>query len=196
MECPLCDVNIPEYASLVTFPHRYEIKDVIGAEQLEKIQMDYILSMIAQDESLVRCSCNEVLEIVAGVVDPNQKDDFGMPISEAARENMSQFRIRCRSCARVFCTNCGADPYHLGKTCEEFKNFQEARKCRFCGQAIRPGEGRENVKPAFNDVCREQDCEDLMSKSCDKMLPCGHHCCGFRGEEQCLPCLHEDCVAK
>lgn len=51
--------------------------------------MDYILSMISMDESLVRCSCNEVLEIVAGVVDPNQKDDYGMPISEAARENMS-----------------------------------------------------------------------------------------------------------
>ena len=68
---------------------RYEIKDVIGAEQLEKIQMDYILSMISMDESLVRCSCNEVLEIVAGVVDPNQKDDYGMLISEAARENMS-----------------------------------------------------------------------------------------------------------
>ena len=35
-----------------------------------------------------------------------------------------------------------------------------------------------------------------MGKSCDKMLPCGHHCCGFRGEEECLPCLHEDCVEK
>jgi hypothetical protein len=26
------------------------------------------------------------------------------------------------------------------------------------------------------------------------MLPCNHVCCGFKGEEQCLPCLNEECV--
>ena len=25
---------------------------------------------------------------------------------------------------------------------------------------------------------------------CDKTLPCGHACCGVKGEEKCLPCLH------
>ena len=24
---------------------------------------------------------------------------------------------------------------------------------------------------------------------CDKTLPCGHTCCGVKGEEKCLPCL-------
>ncbi len=28
------------------------------------------------------------------------------------------------------------------------------------------------------------------------MHPCGHYCCGFKDEPVCLPCLHEDCVAK
>ena len=28
------------------------------------------------------------------------------------------------------------------------------------------------------------------------MLPCGHVCCGFKGEVKCLPCLDPDCVKK
>lgn len=50
--------------------------------------------------------------------------------------------------------------------------------------------------PAFKDVCRSPDCIDLMGKSCDKMLACGHACCGFKNELICLPCLNKDCVDK
>ena len=28
------------------------------------------------------------------------------------------------------------------------------------------------------------------------MLACGHPCCGFAGEQRCLPCLDEGCVMK
>ena len=35
-----------------------------------------------------------------------------------------------------------------------------------------------------------------MQLSCDKMLPCGHPCRGVAGDNKCLPCLHEDCIAK
>ena len=52
------------------------------------------------------------------------------------------------------------------------------------------------MQPAFKEVCRSPGCIELMNKSCDKMLPCGHFCCGFKGEAQCLTCLHPDCVAK
>ncbi len=52
------------------------------------------------------------------------------------------------------------------------------------------------MNPAFRDVCRKPDCMDLMNKSCDKVHGCGHACNGFAGEQICLPCLHEDCVAK
>jgi len=33
-----------------------------------------------------------------------------------------------------------------------------------------------------------------MSQSCNKVLPCGHYCCGSKGETQCVPCLDEKCV--
>ena len=38
------------------------------------------------------------------------------------------------------------------------------------------------MKPAFRDVCRKQECLDLMGKSCDKVHECGHACNGFAGE--------------
>jgi E3 ubiquitin-protein ligase MYCBP2 len=34
-----------------------------------------------------------------------------------------------------------------------------------------------------------------MGKTCDKVLACGHSCCGFSGEKN-VPCLDEKCVAK
>ena len=54
----------------------------------------------------------------------------------------------------------------------------------------------KNAKPAFKDVCTQKECVALMNKSCDKVLECGHLCCGFRREENCLPCLNEECVEK
>ena len=50
--------------------------------------------------------------------------------------------------------------------------------------------------PAFKEVCRSPVCIDLMAKSCQKMLPCGHHCCGLKDERKCLPCLNLECVKK
>ncbi|MFS8160539.1 MAG: hypothetical protein ACMG6E_10120 [Candidatus Roizmanbacteria bacterium] len=82
----------------------------------------------------------------------------------------------------------------MGKTCEQFKEFKEARKCRFCmTKMVGPS---ASLKPAFGNVCRKADCIELMNKSCDKMLACGHACCGFNDEKKCLPCLNEKCVEK
>lgn len=50
------------------------------------------------------------------------------------------------------------------------------------------------MKPAFKDVCRSATCIELMDKSCEKILGCGHPCCGFKNEQRCLPCLNEECV--
>ena len=36
----------------------------------------------------------------------------------------------------------------------------------------------------------------MIKQSCDKIHGCGHPCKGFANEDQCLPCLHPDCVAE
>ena len=52
------------------------------------------------------------------------------------------------------------------------------------------------MKPAFRDVCRKGECFNLMQKSCDKILPCGHPCRGSANESKCCPCLEEECIEK
>ena len=53
-----------------------------------------------------------------------------------------------------------------------------------------------SILPAFKDVCRSQECEKMMEKTCNKMLACDHACCGFKDEVECLPCLNSECVKK
>ena len=108
--------------------------------------------------------------------------------------HLSRFRFRCGKCSKITCTGCKAEPYHVGKTCEEFKDFKQAKKCRFCNTKIVGGS--QSKVPAFANVCRNPDCIGIMNTNCDKKLPCGHFCCGFSGEKICLPCLDEECVNK
>lgn len=107
---------------------------------------------------------------------------------------MSKFRVRCDSCNKNFCTSCNAEPYHTGKTCEQHKDFKEAKKCRFCGEKMKGASA--SLKPAFSNVCRKPECIELMNKSCDKMQACGHACVGFSNEAKCLPCMDASCVEK
>ncbi len=56
--------------------------------------------------------------------------------------------------------------------------------CRFCGSASTPS------LLAIGNVCSDPECQDRAKSVCEKTLSCGHHCCGVKGEEKCLPCLH------
>lgn len=176
--CPDCGSQINEY----------EIKALLGEDLLSRLQEEALKAMVDQDQSIVQCQCGNAIEVSEGKVDYNVKDDQGNKLNRKAAEHMSKYRIRCHACKQNFCTNCQAQPYHIGKTCEEFKVFSEAVKCRFCGDAI-PGGKNEG---AFKDVCKKKECKGMIKQSCDKVHGCGHPCKGFAGEEQCLPCLHPD----
>ena len=52
------------------------------------------------------------------------------------------------------------------------------------------------MQPAFREVCRSPQCIETMGQTCEKILLCGHFCCGFKDEMKCLPCLNEECVKK
>lgn len=134
------------------------------------------------------------MEVVQGEVDNKVKDDAGQLISRDSAVHMSKYRVRCGECEKNFCCKCQAEPYHIGKTCEQYKEHKEASKCRFCMTKI--AGAPPSVKPAFRAVCRQQACVEAMNKSCDKVLGCGHPCCGFKDERKCLPCLDEACVER
>lgn len=48
-------------------------------------------------------------------------------------------RFRCRHCTTIFCSQCKISPYHLGKTCRQYIDSLQAKKCRFCGQRVSDG---------------------------------------------------------
>ncbi len=48
----------------------------------------------------------------------------GKPLSVEAKLHKAKHRFRCQKCATVFCSKCNAVPYHLGFTCEAFKEYQ------------------------------------------------------------------------
>jgi hypothetical protein len=77
---------------------------------------------------MVSCSCGNVMELQAGDVIKGQKDNNGNPVSIEAAKHMANHRIRCPECNKNFCTKCTAEPYHIGKTCDQ----NNAKTCRFC----------------------------------------------------------------
>lgn len=117
-DCPDCGQLINEY----------EIKALLGAEQLEKLQLEAMAAIANDDQSLVKCQCGNVMEVSEGSVDYNQKDDAGNKLSRKAAEHMSKYRVRCDACRNNFCTKCGTQPYHIGRTCEEHKSYSESIK--------------------------------------------------------------------
>jgi len=103
-----------------------------------------IEQMVEQYEEFVRCpnvECGAVFERVLSSEEPpkNLTDDNGKPLRLEALMDYHYNRFRCRRCSTAFCANCGANPYHLGSTCQEIKESGGVLKeCRFC-QSRLPG---------------------------------------------------------
>lgn len=117
-------------------------------------------------------------------------------LSPEAVKHKAEWRFRCTGCQTIFCGNCNEQPYHLGFTCDGFKEYATAAKCRFCEAQLK----NDNLAPFMEGegltwCCREDECLTKRNISCDKILKCGHLCRGIRGERQCPPCLNVDCIA-
>ena len=104
---------------------------------------------------------------------------------------MSRYRVRWNDCHNNFWTKWKAQPYHIGKTCKEYKKFKKAIKCRFWGNPI---EKNLNKTGAFKEVWNSEEWINKISGSWNKIHSCGHPCKGFYGESDWLPWLHPDCV--
>ena len=83
------------------------------------------------------------MSVSPGAVEYNTKDDKGEIISPKSADHMALFRVRCK-CDINFCSSCNTTPYHVGKTCEELKDYKAASKCRVCTEKIE-GEPNEMI---------------------------------------------------
>jgi len=111
---------------------------------------------------------------------------------KTAQEHKDIYRFRCRECSTEFCASCLIIPYHEGYTCKQFKEFKDAKHCRFCGDKLTSkNQSKKNKKfPALADICKKNECMERGAKVCRKQLLCEHYCGGVLKEKHCLPCLH------
>ena len=179
MKCSICQKMIDEAIK----------KDVLGPEKMAELEKKAL--MILLGGTLIKCpypNCGEQNAFEPGKVDYNVRDEQNQKISKEAAEDYAQHRCRCGFCKKDFCKDCMAMPYHLGKTCEQHRSHEKAKKCRYCDQEIK----------AFNrgdddDVCNDRECSERFYISCKKRLPCGHKCFGVNNERQCPPCIDKEC---
>ena len=179
MKCNICQKEIDDQTK----------KMILGEEKFSKLESQALMVMFGGN--LVKCpykDCGEQNQFEPGSVDYNIRDDQNKVISRESAEEYAKNRCKCGFCKKDFCKECLAMPYHLGFTCGQWKNHNEAKKCRYCDSEIK----------GFNrgpddDVCNQSDCKERYMVSCKKRLPCGHKCFGVNGEFKCPPCIDNEC---
>ena len=177
MKCSICQKIIDDQVK----------KMILGEKKMTELENKALMMLVG---NLTKCpNCGEQNVFEEGSVDYNVRDEQNQRLSKQAAEDYAKHRCRCGICKKDFCINpdCQAIPYHLGKTCEEFKHYEKAKKCRFCEQEIKGNRGPDD------DVCNDNDCKERFKFACKKKLQCGHKCFGVNGERNCPPCIDKEC---
>ena len=178
MKCNICQEKIDEKTK----------KTILGEERYQVIENKFLNPLLKDLKKCPYEKCGEQNEFIEGKIDYNIVDDQNNKISPESAEDYAKHRCKCGFCKKDFCVKCLAKPYHSGKTCEQYKNYIIAKRCRFCDNKI-----KNNNKGPDDDVCNEKECIDRYSISCKKKLKCGHKCFGVNQEKECPPCIDKEC---
>ena len=166
MKCNVCNEVIDEKTKI----------EILGETKYKELEKKYL------PQNLIKCpNCGELIEFLEGKVENDKK------LSLKAAIHFAKNRCRCLFCEKDFCISCFSTPYHLGKTCEEYYNYINSKKCRFCEKEI----GQDNK--LTDEVCNDEECKERFNVSCKKVLKCGHKCFGVEHEKECPPCIDEKC---
>ena len=200
------DVPCPDPSCTRTIAYQ-DIQDLLSPVEFDSLVQSSVQHMIDSVGSFIRCPnalCHNVIEKVdhsptrRQVAAVPKLDMEGRPLSEEAVLHRADHRFMCYECKTEFCASCNEAPYHLGFTCEQFRQFKKARHCRFCNVVL----GSSNTaKPtglrtplALQNCCTSDECLKRRSTACVRTLKCGHFCRGIRGEKHCLGCLQDGCA--
>lgn len=158
-----------------------ELLSIVPQETLDELQ-PAMVAIDGTDGFFASCPCGLKIWLEPGQVDFTFKDESGNPLTKVHAEHMARYRLRC-NCGKISCSKCHSEPYHIGKTCEEFSIFRAAKHCRYCGNAIK----------SSSNICAQADCQERYKNSCKKVLECGHQCFGTCDESACMECLEGGC---
>ncbi|ETO23319.1 hypothetical protein RFI_13860 [Reticulomyxa filosa] len=168
-------------------------------KQIEEMQKEFLIS---SDPSMTQCpQCKNYFVTETGEVEHTSKENRldGKPIGMEEQKHKARWRFRCSECSTIFCGSCKTSPYHIGYTCETWKHYREAQKCRFCDKPLtadNTAKPESGSGPGLSSVCSDASCLEKRKWSCDRVHDkCGHNCIGIRCERRCLPCLDKSCVS-
>jgi len=157
-------------------------------EYIDKKDRDEILDIIINNsiKNKITCvKCNEVYEYIG-----NNNKKYSPKIDILNREMINKYRIlysyqriKCMKCHTEFCKDCKIEKYHSGYRCDEYKEYINSPKCRFC---------LDSLSKCNNMICKLYD-----NVSENKKLKCGHTNYGINGYDLCLICegvYDDDCT--
>eukprot|EP00026_Physarum_polycephalum_P005194 Phypoly_transcript_05224.p1 GENE.Phypoly_transcript_05224~~Phypoly_transcript_05224.p1 ORF type:complete len:588 (+),score=70.15 Phypoly_transcript_05224:60-1766(+) len=171
---------------------RANIKEVVWKTPNDDTLQEYLKQ---QRNKLIVCAnkfCGlpfEKIDVDSKKKAPLVLGENGKPLSPEALENFLDNRFRCFHCETVFCVACGAIPYHLGETCDQYKERTTHPPCRVC--KIPLPTPPDNA--AKREICFNEECIKMVYNLCTAQTTCKHPCSGIKG----IPCfcLKESCIA-
>lgn len=186
-----------------------DLRELLSPGDFEKYEASTMTELLSSNrDKFVECpKCQNILERIVHLVN-NGANGLGVnakspprdpvptnspvPLTPETIDHHSNYRFRCRNCETEFCSECSTIPYHLGFTCQTFKNYKSAAHCRFCSVQLT----KANTAPpmqyslALHDVCTTKDCLQRRDTSCASFHKCGHACGGIIQDSiyEHLPC--------
>lgn len=100
--------------------NRDTIRELIGEEKLDLLEK----KVVKKVNNIISCfKCEAEFFFEAGKPEA-LKDGFGKPLTKEMEKHYADNRFNCYNCKAEQCKKCRASPYHIGKTCEQFKLHQ------------------------------------------------------------------------
>lgn len=118
------------------------------------------------------------------------------PNNDISDKSSIQYKVTCNNCFVSMCTNCKTIPFHEGYTCDEYTWFLNDSLCRVCQKPTDP-----NILKNLG-TCLSKTCNENVSNLCNKKLPCGHKCCGYKCKDShpacplCTPLLSKCLICR
>ncbi|KAL0240846.1 hypothetical protein GEMRC1_006082 [Eukaryota sp. GEM-RC1] len=156
-----------------------EIADIIPATTLQELDSRALTSFLSDTSNIIQCSkCNTSVFFEEGKVENMRTDNLGRVLSQEAAQHFAKNRFRC-ICNHECCIECNTSPYHLGFTCQQYTEYIDSRKCRYCMTSLN----------SSTPHCQKVDCVSKLENSCTNILECNHQCSSVQGATCfCLEC--------
>ena len=186
------DKQFPKCLYCLTNFSAPEIIEIVGERDYPKLVEN--IEIFAQNLTLICLKCKKPSEFNPGAEDIEsiKAGHHGEKIEGKYKKLYAENCFTCQKCQTSQCRLCEAIPYHVNLDCNE---AERTDYCRYCQKSLPVATNyQENI---MSDVCGQPECLELISRSCETILVCGHRCGGLKDDkannDSHLECLNKKC---